>query len=47
LSVRQSITDDPYFTAQPKLTIITNEVIPGELIEDLRELPSVESVIVY
>lgn len=47
LSVRQSITDDPYFTAQPKLTIITNEVIGGEVIEELRDLSSVESVIVY
>ncbi len=47
LSVRQSITDDPYFAAQPKLTIITNEVVGGKVIEELRELPSVESVIIY
>lgn len=47
LSVRQSIANDPYFTTQPKLTIITQELIPGEVIEELRELPSVESVIVY
>ncbi|KXA97772.1 amino acid-binding protein [candidate division MSBL1 archaeon SCGC-AAA259I09] len=47
LSVRQSITDDPYFTDQPKLTIITTESVPGEVIEELREIDSVESVIVY
>lgn len=47
LSVRQSIADDPYFTAQPKLTIITTELIPGEVVEELRELPSVKSVVVY
>ncbi len=47
LSVRQSITDDPFFTTQPKLTIITNEAVGGEVIDELRELSSVESVIVY
>lgn len=47
LSIRQSIADDPYFTAQPKLTIITGEPVSGKVIEELRELPSVESVIVY
>ncbi|MBS3815614.1 MAG: chorismate mutase [Hadesarchaea archaeon] len=47
LSIRQSITDDPYFSTQPKLTIITEEPVTGKVIEELRELPSVESVIVY
>ena len=47
LSVRQSITDDPYLTAQPRLTVITNNPISGEVVEDLRDLDSVESVIVY
>ncbi len=47
LSVRQSITDDPYFTAQPRFTIITSEPVPGKVIEELRDLPSIESVIVY
>lgn len=47
LSIRQSIADDPYFTAQPKLTIITGEPVSGRVIEELRELPSIESVIVY
>lgn len=47
LSIRQSIADDPYFEAQPKLTIITEEPVSGEVIEALRDLPSVESIIVY
>ncbi|MFP4005408.1 MAG: chorismate mutase [Candidatus Hadarchaeia archaeon] len=47
LSVRQSITDDPYFVAQPKLTIITGEPVGGEVINELRKLPSVDSLIVY
>lgn len=47
LIVRQSITDDPYFASQPKLTIITDEPVGGNVIEELRDLPSVESLIVY
>ncbi len=47
VSIRQSITDDPYFSAQPKLTIITDEPVSGKVIEALRKLPSVRSVIVY
>ena len=47
LSIRQSIAEDPFFTAQAKLTIITEELISGDVIEELRDLPSVESVIVY
>ncbi|KXA99298.1 amino acid-binding protein [candidate division MSBL1 archaeon SCGC-AAA259O05] len=47
LSIRQSVAEDPFFTAQPKLTIIVDEPVSGEVIEELRELKSVDSVIVY
>jgi hypothetical protein len=47
ISIRQSIADDPYFTTQPKLTIITDKPVAGEVIEALRKLPTVRSVIVY
>lgn len=47
VSIRQSVADDPFFAAQPKLTIITDEPVGGEVIEDLRALPTVESVVVY
>lgn len=47
ISIRQAIADDPYFVPQPKLTIITDEPVKGEVIEALRKLPSVQSVIVY
>lgn len=47
ISIRQSVADDPYFVLQPKLTIITDEPVKGEVIESLRKLPSVRSVIVY
>lgn len=44
LSIRQAVTDDPYFTDDPKMTIITNDVIPGELVNNLRKLKNVKSV---
>ena len=47
ISIRQAVADDPYFVAQPKLTIITDEPVRGDVIEALRKLPSVQSVIVY
>ncbi|MEM2907708.1 MAG: chorismate mutase [Candidatus Hadarchaeales archaeon] len=47
ISIRQAVADDPYFVPQPKLTIITDEPVKGEVIEALRKLPSVQSVIVY
>ena len=47
ISIRQAVADDPYFVAQPKLTIITDEPVKGEIIESLRKLPSVQSLIVY
>lgn len=46
-SIRQTIADDPKFVAEPKLTIITGDPVGGEVIEKLRELPSVESIVVY
>ncbi|MCD6248553.1 MAG: chorismate mutase [Hadesarchaea archaeon] len=47
ISIRQAIADDPYFVAQPKLTIITDKPLIGDVIEALRKLPSVRSVVVY
>jgi hypothetical protein len=47
ISIRQAVADDPYFVAQPKLTLITDEPVKGEVIEALRKIRSVQSVIVY
>ncbi len=47
ISIRQAVADDPYFVIQPKLTIITDEPVKGEIIESLRKLSSVQSIIVY
>ncbi|MCD1295623.1 amino acid-binding protein [Methanocella sp. CWC-04] len=44
LSIRQAVTDDPFFSDDPKMTLITNDVIPGELVSDLRKLKNVRSV---
>ena len=38
LSIRQAVTDDPFFTDEPVMTVITNDVIPGELVSELRKL---------
>jgi hypothetical protein len=47
ISIRQAVADDPHFIVQPKLTLITDEPVRGKVIEVLRKLPSVQSVIVY
>ena len=47
ISIRQAVADDPYFAVQPKLTIITDKPVGGKVIDVLRKLPSVQSVIVY
>ncbi|WP_338103441.1 amino acid-binding protein [Methanolapillus millepedarum] len=47
LSIRQAVSDDPYFTDNPKLTIITNEKIPGNLVERILKAKGVKGVSVY
>lgn len=47
ISIRQAISEDPYLTEEPKLTIITDAPIRGELIKSLKEISSVKSVTVY
>ncbi|HNQ55851.1 MAG TPA: amino acid-binding protein, partial [Methanothrix sp.] len=37
LSIRQAISDDPYFVESPKLTLITEGRIPGDLVRLLME----------
>ena len=44
LSIRQVISEDPEFTDEPKLYIITDESIPGEVLVAIRELPFVRRV---
>lgn len=47
LSIRQAIVDDPELSPEPKLTLIVEKKIPGELISDLLKIPGVAKVSVY
>ncbi|NPV62475.1 MAG: amino acid-binding protein [Methanotrichaceae archaeon] len=47
LSIRQAVSDDPYFVEDPKLTIITEGKIPGDLVRLLTEMEGVKRVTVY
>ena len=44
ISIRQIISEDPEFTDEPRLHIITDEDISGELLVSIRELPFVRRV---
>ena len=45
--IRQAIVDDPELSPEPKLTIIANTKIPGELIPKFLKIRGVEKVSVY
>ncbi|MCW4053317.1 MAG: amino acid-binding protein [Candidatus Bathyarchaeota archaeon] len=47
LSIRQAIVDDPELSPEPKLTLIMEKKIPGELISDLLKIKGVAKVAVY
>ncbi|MHC1565004.1 MAG: amino acid-binding protein [Candidatus Syntropharchaeales archaeon] len=47
LSIRQAVSDDPYFVDEPRLTIVTDPGIPAELIHDLKRLPAVKGIAIY
>jgi len=42
IAIRQVMTEDPEFTDEPKLYLITGEPLPGELITEIQQLPFVE-----
>ncbi len=44
ISIRQIISEDPEFTDEPRLHVITDEDISGELLVSIRELPFVRRV---
>jgi predicted regulator of amino acid metabolism with ACT domain len=44
ISIRQTITEDPEFTDEPKLYVITGDPLPGELINEVREMPFVHKI---
>ena len=47
LSIRQAIVDDPELSPEPKLTLIVEKKIPGELIPELLNVKGVAKVSVY
>jgi predicted regulator of amino acid metabolism with ACT domain len=44
ISVRQTLSDDPEFADQPRLYVITDETIPGDLLTDIREMEFVRRI---
>jgi predicted regulator of amino acid metabolism with ACT domain len=47
LSIRQAIVDDPELSPEPKLTLIAEKKIPGELISEFLKVKGVAKVSVY
>jgi predicted regulator of amino acid metabolism with ACT domain len=47
LSIRQAIVDDPELSPEPKLTLIVEKKIPGELIPEILKIPGIAKVSVY
>jgi predicted regulator of amino acid metabolism with ACT domain len=47
LSIRQAIVDDPELSPEPKLTLIVEKKLPGELIAELLKIDGVAKVSVY
>ncbi|WP_229115595.1 amino acid-binding protein [Halapricum desulfuricans] len=44
IAIRQVISDDPEFSDEPKLYVITGQHLPGELINEIRELSFVRKI---
>jgi predicted regulator of amino acid metabolism with ACT domain len=47
LSIRQAIVDDPELSPEPKLTLIVEKKIPGELIPEFLKISGVAKISVY
>ena len=47
LSIRQAIVDDPELSPEPKLSLIVEKKIPGELISEFLKVNGVDKVSVY
>lgn len=44
ISIRQVLSEDPEFTDEPRLFVITDPDLPGDLITDIRNLPAVRKI---
>jgi predicted regulator of amino acid metabolism with ACT domain len=47
LSIRQAIVDDPELSPEPKLTLIIERKIPGELVPEILKIPQVAKISIY
>ena len=47
LSIRQAIVDDPELSPEPKLTLIVERKIPGELVPEFLKISGVAKVSIY
>ena len=44
ISIRQTVSEDPDFTDEPTLTVITETELPGDVINEVRALPFVRKL---
>jgi predicted regulator of amino acid metabolism with ACT domain len=44
INIRQTISEDPEFTDEPRLYLVTDEELPGDVVTELMGLPFVRSV---
>jgi predicted regulator of amino acid metabolism with ACT domain len=44
ISVRQTVSEDPEFTDEPRLYLVIDGDLPGELINEIRDLPYVRRI---
>jgi predicted regulator of amino acid metabolism with ACT domain len=44
ISIRQTISEDPEFTDEPRLYVITDDTLPGDLINDIRAMDFVHRI---
>lgn len=47
ITIRQAVSDDPYLTENPQLTIITEGKASGDLVDSLTKIKGVKSVTLY
>ena len=47
ISIRQALVDDPDLVPEPKLVLIADRLVPGELVAKLRDIPGVVKVSLY
>lgn len=47
LAIRQAISDDPFFVRDPKLTVIVDGQVTGELINELKKIDGVKGLTIF